>query len=106
MGGYIPPAYITISWLAKRGSVCLERNKAINFFRGQGVGEGERRAGAGGHREGGISGCCVQSAISLMKWSTTQGKPHGGGFRKRKARMPFVSVPSGFISLLHFISEI
>ena len=40
MGGYIPPAYITISWLAKRGSVCLERNKAINFFRGQGVGEG------------------------------------------------------------------
>ena len=94
MGGYIPPAFV---WSEIKTSI---------FSEGRAWGKGGRRAGAGGHREGGISGCCVQSAISLMKWSTTQGKPHGGGFRKRKARMPFVSVPSGFISLLHFISEI
>ena len=50
---------------------------------------------------------CVQSAISFMKWSKTQGKiAMDGNFRKRKAWMPFVSAPAGFTAFVHFINEI
>ncbi len=51
-----------------------------------------------GRREGGFSGCCFSSAISLMKWSNPQGKiAMDGNFRKCRAWMPFISDPNGLI---------
>ena len=50
--------------------------------------------------------CCVQSAISLMKWSIPRAKPPGRRFQEAQDRMSVASGSSGWIPYIHFISEI
>ena len=51
---------------------------------GAGLGE---RGRAGGRRS---FVCCVLSAISLMKWSAEEGKPHGCSFREHRTGCPLL----------------
>ncbi len=69
---------------------------------------GTERPGAGkGAAGAGLFCCYVQSVISLMKWSKTQGEiATDGNFRKCRARMPFISAPAGLTIFARFISEI
>ena len=69
----------------------------INFDKRHGGGR-PKGAAAAGRGTGGepVFCCCVQSVISLMKWSKIQGGiAMDGNFRKLAAWMPLASDPIG-----------
>ena len=81
------------------------------------VAEGSRTvAGALGEGGGGEAGrrgaraaffcCCVQSAISLMKWPITREKPSGRAVLGSVGMDAVAPGSSGWIPYNHFISEI